>query len=143
MRRATASLGGDESRASPTLNTVRLHRTEAARLFERTLWNVEMMLNHDCVHGDLSAYNILYWDGRVTLIDFPQAVDPHDNPGAERLLRRDVLRVCDYFASQGVDANPRRVAKELWDRYFPTDLWPALHPVDLGLDSAEEGLESW
>ena len=28
------------------------------------------------VHGDLSAYNMLWWEGRLVIIDFPQAVDP-------------------------------------------------------------------
>ena len=30
---------------------------------------VELFLACDRIHGDLSAYNVLYWQGNVTLID--------------------------------------------------------------------------
>ncbi len=33
----------------------------------------------DRVHGDLSPYNILYWDEQITIIDLPQMVDPRFN----------------------------------------------------------------
>ncbi|HKI53774.1 MAG TPA: RIO1 family regulatory kinase/ATPase, partial [Anaerolineales bacterium] len=68
----------------------------------------------DRIHGDLSAYNILYWDGDVTLIDFPQVVSPEANPSAWMIFLRDVTRVCQYFESQGVKTNARKLAVELW-----------------------------
>jgi RIO kinase 1 len=45
---------------------------EAQQLFEETLRTIELMFAHGWIHGDLSAYNLLYWDGKITLIDFPQ-----------------------------------------------------------------------
>src|SRR4029079_3185499 len=56
---------GDERRAAPTLNEVILARDEAAALFQEALRNIELLLQHNLVHGDLSAYNILYWQGRI------------------------------------------------------------------------------
>ena len=40
-------------------------------------------------HGDLSAYNVLVHDGRLVLIDLPQAVDLVGNPQGFDYLRRD------------------------------------------------------
>ena len=106
-------IGGAEM-AAPTLNSIDLPQKEASRLFARVLRNVELMLANDRVHGDLSAYNILYWDGEITLIDFPQAISPLTNRNAFRIFQRDITRVCDYFALQGVEADPARIAADLW-----------------------------
>ena len=105
---------GDELGSAPTLNEVALERAEALVLFERVMQNVETFLKHGFVHGDLSAYNILYWHGDITLIDLPQVVSPTANPNAYRIFARDVKRLCDYFAKQGVDSDPRRLARDLW-----------------------------
>ena len=103
--------------AAPMLSSVRLDRTEAEPLFERLLRNITAMLAHDIVHGDLSAYNILYSDGAPVIIDVPQAIDARINPNARDLLTRDVTNVCSYFARQGVSRDPATIVDELWDRY--------------------------
>jgi RIO kinase 1 len=108
---------GDDRRAAPTLNEVSLARSEAVSLFEETLHNIELMLQHDMVHGDLSAYNILYWEGTITLIDFPQVTNSRANQQARFILQRDVSRVCEYFSRQGVFSKPRVIADDLWKRY--------------------------
>jgi RIO kinase 1 len=105
---------GDEGMPAPTLNTVTLDPDEAKPLFERVIWNIDLLLSNERIHGDLSAYNILYWDGDITLIDFPQVVSPEANPSAWVIFLRDVTRVCQYFNSQGVRANARKLATELW-----------------------------
>jgi RIO kinase 1 len=100
--------------AAPTLSEIGLEASEAADLFERTIRNIDILLAHDRIHGDLSAYNILYWEGKITLIDFPQVVSPRTNPHAFKIFRRDVKRVCEYFAAQGVRVDAERLAGELW-----------------------------
>ena len=105
---------GDEQVAAPTLNTVTLEREEARRLFECLLRNVELMLANGIVHADLSAYNILYWDGAITLIDFPQVISPGGHRYAYQIFRRDMARVCEYFSRQGVHTDPARLAADLW-----------------------------
>jgi RIO kinase 1 len=106
-------IGGLDGSA-PTLSEVDLDRAEAGPLFERILHNLDLMLTHERIHGDLSAYNILYWDGDITLIDFPQVVSPKVNRHAFRIFERDVKRVCEYFIQQGVKSDPKSLAKELW-----------------------------
>lgn len=105
---------GDEEVGAPTLNSVRLGREEARPLFERVVHNIELMLSLNRVHGDLSAYNILYWEGEITLIDFPQAIDPDVNRSAYAIFHRDVTRICEYFRRQGVSSRPDRLAAGLW-----------------------------
>jgi RIO kinase 1 len=72
------------------------------------------MLANDIVHGDLSAYNLLYREGQITMIDFPQVVSAQNHPSAWQIFSRDVRRVCEYFSRQGVKTDAGRLAAELW-----------------------------
>jgi len=105
---------GDLASVAPTLNTVTLEPEEVRPLFDRIIWNVDLLLSNHRIHGDLSAYNILYWDGDITLIDFPQVVPPESNPTAWTIFQRDVTRICQYFAAQGLKVSARKLATELW-----------------------------
>jgi len=109
---------GDGEQAASLLREVRLERAEAQTLFEQVLRNVEVFLGCDCIHGDLSAYNILYQPGTITIIDFAQAVDPRYNLEVYPLLLRDIERVCRFFARYGVEAEADTLARALWDRYL-------------------------
>ena len=108
---------GDGVRGAPTLNEVALDADQAEVLFREVLRNVELFLEHELIHGDLSAYNILYWEGAITVIDFPQVVDCSSNRDAYSILQRDLERVCDYFRRQGVSSDPRALLDALWLRY--------------------------
>lgn len=128
------SYHGDEQMAAPTLNTVDLEPGEAEHLFREVLRNIDLMLQHGLIHGDLSAYNILYWapegpPGEITLIDFPQIVNLHTNTRAHFILRRDIQRVCEYFSQQGVECDPESIMDDIWSRYVEE-----LDPEDLAAD---------
>jgi len=107
---------------APLLHDVAPAPDEAHDLFTRVMRNVELWLAYNVVHGDLSAFNILWWEGNVTIIDFPHAVDPHVNPNARDLLARDVDNVCRYFGRYGVRADPVRLAARLWRRFLHAEL---------------------
>ena len=109
---------GDEYGPAPTLSEVRLPKEEAEPLFKHILDNVALMLDNHLIHGDLSAYNILYWEGSVYLIDFPQMVEARHNPHAYELLERDITRVCEYFSSFGIATDPVSLTHSLWDPYM-------------------------
>ena len=111
------SFHGNGRVAAPTLNQVSLQRDEAASLFEEVLRNIKLMLEQELIHGDLSAYNILYWEGRITVIDFPQMINLYANEKAYYILRRDIERTCEYFARQGVACDPAELMEELWYLY--------------------------
>ncbi|KAI3880275.1 hypothetical protein MKX03_031771 [Papaver bracteatum] len=53
------------------------------------------------VHGDLSEYNILYYEGNLHIIDVSQSVDL-DHPHALDFLREDCVHVSDFFKKNGV-----------------------------------------
>lgn len=115
-------VGGGPGTPAPLLREATMEREEAAPLFERVLRNIELWLACDRVHGDLSAYNMLYWEGAITIIDFAQAVDPRYNPAVADLLARDIARVCQYFTRFGVQADAGALASDLWLRYLRADL---------------------
>jgi RIO kinase 1 len=113
---------GDAYIAAPTLIETRLTQEEAEPLYVETLRNIALMLEFGSIHGDLSAYNILYWNEAITLIDFPQVTDSAGNRNALAILRRDVTRVCEYFARQGVRCDPEAVLDDLRTRYLDEEI---------------------
>lgn len=114
---------GDEYSPAPTLIEAEIPREDALSLFDSLMRNVELMLSHDRIHGDLSAYNVLYWEGEAILIDFPQVIDAYGNPNAFRFLLRDVERLCQYFVRYGVRADPLRIARGMWSRAMPDETY--------------------
>ena len=77
----------------------------------------ELMLRCNRVHGDLSPHNVLYYEGDIKVIDFPQATDPRFNPAARDLLTRDVENICRYFRQYGVECDGWVIADDLWKRF--------------------------
>jgi RIO kinase 1 len=115
---------GDLDEAAPQLRSIRPSAETAQRLFDAILRNVERFLYRNVIHGDLSPYNVLAMDERVTVIDFPQAVDPRKNRHALALLERDVDRICTFFQRFGVRSDARRIARDLWTAWTFADLVP-------------------
>jgi RIO kinase 1 len=105
---------GDGDEPAPILQDVTLTADEAPVLFASVLRNVELLLRLGWVHGDLSAYNILYQPDRITLIDFPQVVSVRGNPEAPVLLQRDIARICQYFGRYCTVPDAQRLAGRLW-----------------------------
>ena len=113
---------GDEVAPAPQLRHVGLSGAEAGEVLERLLWNVELFLGHNWIHADLSAFNVLWWDGKATIIDLPQAVDPRSNPHASELLTRDVKNLCDHFVKMGVRRDPDEISRGLWMAFLFAEL---------------------
>ncbi len=141
---------GDESVAAPTLQTMRLETGEVKMLFEQVIHNLEIMLTEGLIHGDLSAHNILYWQGRLVLIDFPQVVPVTANKQAYSLLERDVTRVCQYWRKQGWSSDPEALTRKLWGTYSPVrhedilaDLSAALDSQSTAEGAEDEYLDDW
>lgn len=108
---------GDHEGAAPPLSSVELSREQARTVFDSLMSNIELWLANNYVHGDLSAYNILYWQGQAKIIDFPQAVDPRFNSNAFSLLVRDIENVCSYLARYGLIYDGKQIAERLWRRF--------------------------
>jgi len=108
---------GDREKAASSLEGTELLREQARAVFDSLMSNIELWLAHNYVHGDLSAYNILYWQDQAKIIDFPQAVDPRFNSNALALLTRDIENVCHYIARYGLVYDGRHIAEQLWHRF--------------------------
>jgi len=76
------------------------------------------MVAEGFAHGDLSAFNLLWWEGELVFIDFPQAVDLATNPSGLDFLHRDVLNVCRWFARRGVERDAEEVFADLLSAAF-------------------------
>jgi RIO kinase 1 len=57
------------------------------------------------VHGDLSEYNIMIWNGKPVVFDVSQSVSIQ-HPLADFMLRRDLANVNRFFSRQNVDVIP-------------------------------------
>ncbi len=81
---------GNRKTSAPRLIDIKLSPEEYNSIKEGVLRNIKLFLECGVVHGDLSFYNILYWDRRIWIIDFPQAIDIRNNPRWLELLKRDI-----------------------------------------------------
>ncbi|KAK4569045.1 hypothetical protein RGQ29_004444 [Quercus rubra] len=84
------------------------------------------------VHGDLSEYNILYFEGHLYIIDVSQSVDL-DHPRAIEFLIEDCDHVSDFFEKHGVAV---MTIRELFD--FIVDPTIADEAVDSYLEELEQ-----
>jgi RIO kinase 1 len=112
---------GEPGAPAPTLGEVRLTREETRPLFDQLVESIRLMLAHGKIHADLSAYNVLYWEGKISIIDFPQAVDAYYNSSAYKFFERDVKRICQYFARYIKTPDPAELAASLWAGAMPGD----------------------
>jgi RIO kinase 1 len=106
---------GDDGQGAPKLVHVELTPAQARRAFDSLLRDVEDFLDLHLVHGDLSAYNVLWHDERPRIIDVPQAIDLHGRPDGFAYFDRDVANLERYFARYGLSA--RDFALRTWARY--------------------------
>ncbi|WP_375387884.1 serine protein kinase RIO [uncultured Amnibacterium sp.] len=100
---------GSGRTAAPRLAQTRLRGDDLADAFEQVVEILRGFARGGFAHGDLSAYNLLLHEGRVVVIDLPQIVDLIANPLGPDLLHRDVVNVCTWFASRGVDRDAEAV----------------------------------
>jgi RIO kinase 1 len=104
---------GDEEAAAPRLSDLKLSADDAREAFQQSLEILIQFLKLGKVHGDFSTYNLLWWQSKVIVIDFPQLNDFSDNPDAPMLLEQDVKSLCKSFKRQGIDADSVAVLKEV------------------------------
>jgi RIO kinase 1 len=99
--------------ASPRLAQMHSSTSEATELFTQMREVLVRLADAGYAHGDLSPYNVLVHDGRVVLIDLPQAVDLVGNPQGFTFLQRDCENICSWFRSRGVSADPATLYEDL------------------------------
>lgn len=109
---------GDETQAAPRLVQARLGRGDLSAAWQQLRASLRSLVRAGVVHADLSAYNLLWWQGRLILIDFPQAVDVITNPHAPDLLHRDLLNVATWFGRRGLTIDAEAEYTRLLEEMF-------------------------
>ena len=104
---------GSRERAAPPLAEARLDAGQLRVAWDQLTESLLRLVGAGYVHADLSAYNILWWDEQIWLIDFPQAVDLTVNPHALDFLHRDVANVSRWFGSRRVPLDAYSLYGEL------------------------------
>jgi RIO kinase 1 len=99
---------GQEGDAAPTLADVDVENPETA--FEVVREYMRRLYDAGLVHGDLSEYNLVVYDGELVVIDVGQAVTIHHN-NHDEFLQRDCRNVANFFERQGADVD----AEALYD----------------------------
>ncbi len=110
---------GDDSQAAPTLGSARLTKAELTAAAEQLVEGLRVLMEVGIVHADLSAFNLLWWQGRLQFIDFPQAVDLAINPHGLDFLHRDVANVTSWFDRHGVTIDADRLYADLLNVAYP------------------------
>jgi RIO kinase 1 len=106
-------IGDDDGVAAPRLVQLRPEPDEAAELFAQLRDVLTCLADAGYAHGDLSPYNVLVDEGRLVLIDLPQAVDLVGNPRGFDFLRRDCENICTWFRARGVAAETASLYDDL------------------------------
>ncbi len=86
-----------------------LTKDEVQEAYLQSLSILIQLLKIGRVHGDFSTFNMLWHEGKVILIDFPQMVHIDQNPHAFMLLKQDVDSLCSSFAGLGLDLSSNQV----------------------------------
>jgi RIO kinase 1 len=104
---------GDDAQAAPQLQAARLDGTELQRAFDQLRDGLHVMCSQGFAHGDLSAYNLLWWDDTLWFIDFPQAIEIAANLSGFDFLHRDIVNVCTWFNRKGLAIDADELFAEL------------------------------
>ena len=102
---------GDETGPAPQLKDVQLD-DPTAMYDDVVSFIIDGYRDAHLVHGDLSEYNILVWDGEPILIDCGQAMTA-DHFNAKEFLMRDINNINRFFKNRGADIiDPSTILEE-------------------------------
>ncbi|MCW4025999.1 MAG: serine protein kinase RIO [Candidatus Bathyarchaeota archaeon] len=91
---------GKDGMSAPLMKEAELG--DPKQIFRRLLADLKKLFRKaKLVHGDLSEYNVMVWDGKPVIFDLSQTV-PLKHPNAELLLKRDLKNLHRFFTKQGV-----------------------------------------
>lgn len=101
---------GDKNKTAPLLKDVKLNNPK--KTFETVIDNmINMYKKAKLVHGDLSAFNILYYKNKPYFIDLGQSV-LLEHANSDDLLKRDIENILKYFKRYNI----KKEKEELYQR---------------------------
>jgi len=107
---------GDELNPAPRLSDTKISQEVWQHTADILLDLIDLFLANGVIHGDLSAFNVLWWKEKPYVIDFPQAIDIKESKRVPELLKRDIKNVLNYFGWDTEDI-VTKIANDLMDRY--------------------------
>ena len=106
-------IGDENGNPAPRISDLKMEKDEAHEAFRQSVQNLKLIVSSGRVHGDYSAFNILWHNEKAVVIDFPQVIELNHNPNAHAFLERDVRSLCKSFTRQGVNADKVKVLREV------------------------------
>jgi RIO kinase 1 len=113
-------IGDDDGTPAPRIADLKLEKRAADEAFRQSVQQLKLIVKAGRVHGDYSAFNILWHDEKAIVIDFPQVIESNNNPNAAAFLERDVRSLCKSFKKHGVKADAEKVLKDVRGNIFET-----------------------
>ena len=96
---------GEKGTPAPRLKDIEIEG-DVDPYYQQTIGFIrDLYKKANLVHGDLSEFNILYWKGKLTVIDMSQSVMV-EHPKARFFLARDIKNVNAYFEKVGAKIRP-------------------------------------
>ena len=103
------SLIGENNRSAPRVTDIEIPSPEYH--FWKIVENMtKLWKKAQIVHGDLSEYNMLFWENKIWFIDFSQSVVV-DHLMSVDFLKRDIHNICKYFSKLGVESDEYKIYK--------------------------------
>jgi RIO kinase 1 len=109
-------IGDKDGTPAPRIADLKLAGKEAENAFRQAIDNLKLIVKSGRVHGDYSAYNLLWHNEKTIVIDFPQTIEFQNNPNAQTLLERDIQSLCKSFKKHGIKADEAEILKEVRER---------------------------
>jgi len=106
-------IGDENGDPAPRISDLKMEKDEAEEAFSQSVENLKRIVRAGRVHGDYSAFNILWHSEKAVVIDFPQVMEFKNNPNANAFLERDVRSLCKSFVKKGVKADEGNVLREV------------------------------
>jgi len=95
---------GEAGISAPTLREAEIKRPKS--IYRTLISYVDKLCKKaKLVHGDLSEYNVMIWDGKPVIFDVSQAV-PIEHPNSVQYLIRDLNNLNRFFRRLGVEVTP-------------------------------------
>ncbi len=106
-------IGSEDGEPAPRLSDVGLEKPDAEEAFRQSLSILKEIVSMKKIHGDYSAFNLLWHEEKVIVIDFPQVIEIENNPSYKDLLLRDVVSLCKSFRRHGINADPQKIFRRM------------------------------
>jgi RIO kinase 1 len=106
-------IGDEEGHPAPRISDLKMDKEEAEEAFRQSVQNLKQIVRSGRVHGDYSAFNLLWQEEQAVVIDFPQVMEFKNNRNAYAFLERDVHSLCKSFKKQGVNVDEIKILREV------------------------------